>query len=146
MAKLIENNGLWLLAIALGVTAYVVHRCKTNAPGEYSDLNSDTIYGDIAEALAKELGVSADEILVRLKQFRSTETTEPSNLSLNLKASFRKITASVVEISITAVYIDKNSECKKTALLKKLSWDELPKDVRKAFIHTGEPELHYQLG
>ena len=143
--RLIGSSGILLLVLVLGLTTYLVMKRRSRNGKAHTDDNAEQLYRDISEKLSKVLEVAPEEILGVLKNSDSGKTGNNSKIPLRLECIFKKLSPINTVITINAVYIKSNTPFK-TSLTRELSWDQIPSDVRREFIHSRKIELVYVLG
>lgn len=161
--RLIEQSGIILLALAAGVTGYIFYNRKTKQmggrvdaenrvdaetrvdTGVRVDASAEDLYLEIAGKLAEQMGIPAEQILSLLRQEGKVTESQNATPVLHMECTFRKLSASTVEIEIVAAFL-KDGKPMASTLSRQLSWDDVPANVRSDFIHTSQKELHYSLG
>ena len=143
--RLIEHNGIWVLALAIGVTAYWAYQRRLRNSRGRVDANAEQLYSEIARKLSEQMGAPPEQIMAVLRGEATSTAEGKTPPPLHMECTFRKLTASSVEIMIIAAYF-KNGKPVTSSLRRELSWDNIPPDVRREFIHTGKIEMHYSLG
>ena len=142
--RLIEHNGIWVIALAVGVSAYFIYFRKSRNEVK-RDSNAEQIYSEIANKLSEQMKAPPEAVLAILRGGASPVPDQNLHFSIHLECTFRKLNASTAEIEIVAAYL-KEGKPHTSTLRRELSWDEIPEDVRRDFIHTGKAELHYSMG
>ena len=136
------EDALWILAILAGVSAVAIYRKRArNSQGV--DANAARLYQEIAEKLSEQLNVPPENIL-RTIHPPPGQDAPPSEIAIQLECTFRKLSSTLLEIEVVAVYL-KDGNPMTTSLVRKLAWDDLPADVRRDFIRSGKSEIHYKM-
>jgi|GEM_PF-3670417 len=143
--RLIEHNGIWVLALAVGVTAYWAYRRRLRHSRGRVDANAEQLYSEIARKLSEQMDAPPEQILAVLRGEAASPAEGKTPPPLHMECTFRKLNASSVEIMIIAAYF-KDGKPVTSSFRRELSWDDIPSDVRREFIHTGKIEMHYGLG
>lgn len=168
--RIIEQSKILVLAlIAAGVTASILYYRKIKQiggrvdretqvdtetqvdagrqvdAGKRVDASAENLYLEIADKLAGQTGIPAEQILSLLRQDAKDTECQNATPALHMECKFRKHSASIVEMEIVAVFF-KDGKPMTSTLSRQLSWDDLPANVRSDFIHTSQKELHYSLG
>jgi hypothetical protein len=108
------------------------------------DSNAEALYEEIATKLSEQMNVPKEDVLKAIRpELKKSDAMPP--ISLRLECTFRKLNSSTLEIQVAAIYL-RDGAPRTTTLTRILSWDEVPADVRREFIHTGKTELHYSMG
>jgi len=134
---------LLILALGLGLASYYSFRKWRGKRVE--DERAEKLRAEIAHELAAKLGATAEEIASALGALRPNHQSVATPSSLRVKCTFRKISPAMIDFTVHAHYAG-DGKPTITSLSREISWDDVPRDVRREFIRTGERELHYALG
>jgi hypothetical protein len=134
---------LLIVALGLGVAGYYSFRKIRGMRVE--DERAEKLLSEIAHELAKALPATAEEIASALAVLKPNQQSVATPSSLRVKCTFRKISPAMINFTVQADYAG-DGKPTITTLAREISWDDVPRDVRREFIRTGEKELHYALG
>ena len=143
--RLIGQNGILVLALAAGVTAYILYNRIAKHGSTRVDANTEDLYLEISGKLAEQMQAPQEQILSMLRQEAQDAARQDASSAMHLECTFRKLSAVTIEMEIVAAFLKEGKPMTST-LRRQLSWDDLPANVRSDFIHTSLRELHYSLG
>jgi len=129
-----ENSLLLVLVFVTGVVVY-----RTWIKRSDVDLNRDRLLREAGVVLSAELGISEEtfKIAVGLEKVDSAQSNK--SVEVNVKASFRKVSSSEVDVTILASSIKASEKQRREAqFYKRLNWEDVPKDVREYILRSGK--------